>query len=54
VPALVCDLCEEACYEPDMTDAVVALLKETEIGPARQSPSSTAPPTRLEQPGQGP
>lgn len=26
VPALVCDLCEEVCYEPHVTDAVVRLL----------------------------
>jgi hypothetical protein len=33
VPALVCDLFEEACYETDVTTAVVALLKQTQIGP---------------------
>lgn len=33
VPALECDLCEEAYYESGVTDAVVALLKETEVGP---------------------
>jgi YgiT-type zinc finger domain-containing protein len=32
-PALVCDLCEEAYYEPPVTDAVAALLNETEVGP---------------------
>jgi YgiT-type zinc finger domain-containing protein len=33
VPALVCDLCEETYYEPEVTDAVVAILNETEVAP---------------------
>lgn len=33
VPALVCELCEESYYDPAVTDAVVALLKETRVAP---------------------
>lgn len=33
VPALVCEVCEEAYYEPTVTDAVVELLKATEVAP---------------------
>lgn len=33
VPALVCEVCEEGFYEEAVTDAVVALLRETAVAP---------------------
>lgn len=33
VPALVCDLCEEAYYEPGVTETVVDLVENVEVGP---------------------
>lgn len=35
VPALVCEVCEERYYEPEVTDAIVKLLKETDVAPGR-------------------
>ena len=35
VPALVCEVCEESYYEPAVTDAVVALLRATDVPPGR-------------------
>lgn len=43
VPALVCDLCEEAYYEPRVTDAVVHLLDQTEVAPGRAIAVDYAP-----------
>lgn len=33
VPALVCELCEASYYGSDVTDAVVALLREARVDP---------------------
>lgn len=33
VPALVCDVCEDAYYEPEVTDAVAALIARTVVAP---------------------
>jgi hypothetical protein len=33
VPALACELCEEAYDEPDVTDAIVDLLSQVEVAP---------------------
>lgn len=33
VPALVCDICEDAYYEPEVTDAVAALIARTVVAP---------------------
>lgn len=35
VPALVCEVCEESYYEPEVTDAVVELLKATDVAAGR-------------------
>lgn len=43
VPALVCDLCEEAFYEPRVTDTVVQLLERTEVAPGRAVAVDYAP-----------
>jgi YgiT-type zinc finger domain-containing protein len=31
VPGLVCELCEEHYYEPEVTDAIVAIVQATEV-----------------------
>jgi len=33
VPALACEVCEEAYYEPEVTDAVVAIVERTPVAP---------------------
>lgn len=33
VPALVCEVCEDAFYEEAVTDAVVELLQQTAVAP---------------------
>lgn len=33
VPALVCDVCEDAYYEPEVTDVVVGLIARTLVAP---------------------
>ena len=33
VPALVCEVCEDAFYEEAVTDAVVELLQQTVVAP---------------------
>ncbi|MDP9021504.1 MAG: YgiT-type zinc finger protein, partial [Actinomycetota bacterium] len=43
VPAFVCDLCEEAYYEPRVTDAVVRLLEQTDVAPGRAIAVDYAP-----------
>ncbi len=43
VPALVCDLCEEAYYEPGVTDAVVRLVEQTDVAPGRAIAVDYAP-----------
>lgn len=43
VPALVCDLCEEAYYELRVTDAVVHLLDQTDVAPGRAIAVDYAP-----------
>lgn len=35
VPALVCEVCEESYYDPAVTDAVVELLRATDVPPGR-------------------
>lgn len=43
VPALVCDLCEEAYYETETTDAVVRLLRDTKVAPGQAVAVDFAP-----------
>lgn len=43
VPALVCDLCEEADYETETTDAVVRLLRDTGVAPGQAVAVDFAP-----------
>lgn len=33
VPALVCDVCEDSFYEPEVTEAVAALITRTVVAP---------------------
>jgi YgiT-type zinc finger domain-containing protein len=35
VPALVCEVCEETYYEPDVTDAVVTIVTDTQVEPGQ-------------------
>lgn len=35
VPALVCEICEEHYYEQEVTDAIVKLLRETDVAPGQ-------------------
>jgi hypothetical protein len=43
VPALVCDLCEEAYCETETTDAVLQLLRDTEVAPGQAIAVDFAP-----------
>ena len=33
VPALICEVCEETYYDPDVTDAIVSILERTDVAP---------------------
>ena len=33
VPALACEVCEESYYEPEVTDAIVAIVERAQVAP---------------------
>jgi hypothetical protein len=43
VPALVCELCEQHYYEPEVTDAIVTLLTNAEVAPGQAIAIDYAP-----------
>jgi len=43
VPALVCDLCEGAYYDPRVADAVMRLLEQTDVAPGQAITVDYAP-----------
>lgn len=43
VPALVCEVCEEAYYEPAVTKAIVALLERSDVAPGQAVAVEYAP-----------